>query len=68
MSFKPSKPSSSPHLSQLHYSPPSKILSRIMDFALTKLRLYPILSLKFSREFFTHLYPFHLFHHHFQTL
>ena len=66
--FKPSKPSPSLHLSQTLPSLSLKILTRISDFTLTKLRLYPILSLKFSREFFTRLYPFRLSHHHFPRL
>ena len=66
--FKPSKPSSSSYLSLTFPSPLFKILERILDFTLTKLPLYPILSLKFSREFSTHIYPFRLAHHHFQAL
>ena len=68
VTFKPSKPSSSSYLPLVFPNPLSKILERILDFTLTKLRLYPILSLKFSREFCTYIYPFRLSHHHFPRL
>ena len=68
MPFKPSKPSSFSYIPLAFSSLLSKILERISDFTLAKLRLYPILFLKFSREFHTHPYPFRLSHHQFQTL
>ena len=51
MPFKPSKHSSSSYISLAFPSPLSKILERISDFTLTKLRLYPILSASFITIF-----------------